>query len=574
MAEHRLLQRSSVIAGMFVVLGLQALAIHRQSLTMDEPYHLLAGEQAWRTGTNALNLEHPPLVKLVAALPMLGEERPLAAAAVPIEQALTASRAVFRDADTARRWQHRSRWAVLLAFGLPWLLACYGLGREIGGARTGLVLALAMGLSSAVVPFLSLVQTDAGVALGWAVTLLALCAFSRRPDLPRALAIGAAFGLALATKYSAVLLLPTVLLGMLVAPREPPSWRRRLGLLGLALLAAASLLLATYGLANLRYDSERGQASMRAYCRNQGTLVVDDRLAPREEAVLALERRCPEAAQWWLGFEGIRQQNAIGIYPSCAFGEIRSRGRWWYFPAVLAIKTPLPLLAALTLAAVSRVRSREREVEGRSNPARWLFAVSAGCYLAVAMSSNINVGSRHLLPVLPLLLLPAAHWAARDARRLVPLLVALALESMVVAPLWMSATNTWWLGSANPTRFVLGQGDTEYKQNFLSLAVVAEKRGIERLGVLFPATTTEEVVAVIPGGRSVVPGENLEPGWYAVTVLLERAVPAIERSRPEDLHGQASFLELARSWRPVLELLERGEDHGIVAGSFHLVRLP
>ena len=91
--------------------------------------------------------------------------------------------------------------------------------------------------------------------------------------------------------------------------------------------------------------------------------------------------------------------------------------------------------------------------------------------------------------------------------------------------------------------------------------------------MLFPATSTAEVAAAIAGARSVEPGEPLAPGWYAVTILLERAVPAIERARPADLHGHAGLLELARSWQPALARLREGEDHGIVAGSFRLVLL-
>ena len=33
------------------------------------------------------------------------------------------------------------------------------------------------------------------------------------------------------------------------------------------------------------------------------------------------------------------------------------------------------------------------------------------------------------------------------------------IDSLALAPLWMSQTNTWWLGRYNPTRFAFSVGD-------------------------------------------------------------------------------------------------------------------
>src|SRR6185503_13378480 len=88
--------RGLLVAALAMVLALQGIAIYKQSLTGDEPYHLLAGHQAARYGDNTLNVEHPPLVKMLAALPLL-RETPLAAPGVEVNDALGASQAIFRD---------------------------------------------------------------------------------------------------------------------------------------------------------------------------------------------------------------------------------------------------------------------------------------------------------------------------------------------------------------------------------------------------------------------------------------------------------------------------------------------
>ena len=47
------------------------LSIVQESQTVDEGVHLAAGYSHWRTGDFRLNVEHPPLFRLLAALPLL-----------------------------------------------------------------------------------------------------------------------------------------------------------------------------------------------------------------------------------------------------------------------------------------------------------------------------------------------------------------------------------------------------------------------------------------------------------------------------------------------------------------------
>ena len=60
-------------AVLLVVLAAELLfSLRHQSKTVDEGAHLYAGYQHWKAHDFGVNPEHPPLVKLVAALPLLG----------------------------------------------------------------------------------------------------------------------------------------------------------------------------------------------------------------------------------------------------------------------------------------------------------------------------------------------------------------------------------------------------------------------------------------------------------------------------------------------------------------------
>ncbi len=63
-------------AGGLIILQmiLVAIIVHGESLRFDEVDHIFAGYMMWHSGDYGLNPEHPPLVKVVATLPLLQEK--------------------------------------------------------------------------------------------------------------------------------------------------------------------------------------------------------------------------------------------------------------------------------------------------------------------------------------------------------------------------------------------------------------------------------------------------------------------------------------------------------------------
>lgn len=564
----RLSRYAFVPALALAILALQAAAIHWQSLSGDEAQHLLAGQHALVYGQNLHNLEHPPLVKLIAALPVLASGTALAPPVLPRE-AVAASDRMHRQAQRVWRAAVAGRWAVFVAFGAPLLIACLFLGRRFGGPAAGWLLAAMVGLSFNLVPWLSSLQTDAAVACGFVATLLAGLRWQERPSLGRAATVGAGVGLAAASKFSGLFLLPIILL-LAVAPAQGRvGWRRRAALPLVAFSVAALLVLATYAIANRRYDAATGREVIRQYCRGEATLLTGARLTPWEGRLLEIERRHPLVAQWTTGVIGIAEQNALGVYPSYAFGEVSSRGRWWYFPAALLVKTPLALLAAAVALAL---RWRPRR-DGAIGPKQGSLILAATflLYLALAMRSNYNIGLRHLLPVLPLLYLPLAVRLARRPRWAAATVVILLVEAVAVAPNWLAATNTWWLGERNPTRFALG--DVEFRQNLRWLATEARRRDLEPLGVLYFGLRDDVLHAYLPNARLVAAEDPLPPGWYVVNVAVEQLVPGILHGDPRRIYRYRERRAIAERWQPVWRRIRSGEDNGWIVGTFHLYRL-
>lgn len=569
------MRHALALGAAIVALSLQIVAIHGHSLSGDGAYHLIAGHQALRHGTNTVNLEHPPLAKLVFALPTLLEE-PLAPP-ISVDQVWGAKTRAHSERGLIRRVTIRGRYLSLLLFGLPLLGASYLLGARSGGRRVGVLLALTLALSFSVVGNLTVLQTDVAVSLAFVLTVLTADSYVARPGPASAMRLGAAWGLGLAVKFSAVLLGATVVAALALAARRRLSPLGRLVRQALLIFGTAfACLHLAFVPANLGYSREAGRAAITAYTDGRGTAAVDPLLENARESLLALERVDPYLAQWTTGLLAVNSHNSIGVYPSYAFGEVSSRGRWWYHPVVLLLKTPLAVLAAALVGCALWVR-RRRAGEAPAEPwssLGWLSLVTVGVYLGVAVVSTYNLGFRHLLPVLPFLYLPVAR-GIRSSRYLgSALVVLLALEALATAPLWASQTNTWWLRERNPTRFALSHGNLDFFQNYVQLERLARRRGLGELGVVDPRVPGPVLATWIPAARLVVPGEPLPSGWYAVNIFVEQLVPAVLRDDVDYLFNLEEARALARVWRPLWLQIAAGEDHGYVAGTFHLYRIP
>lgn len=558
----------SVILACFAALILQVVAISKQSLVADEPFFLLSGYRAVRYGQNTLNLEHPPLIKMIAALPLLPlngpDENP--------------SQLIFKDASREKYVRLSSRFTLLALVAVPFLLSCFLFGYSLHGTRAGLVLALCMAFSFDVLPYLAITQTDAAVSLGFMLTLAAAIQFLRQPTLLRASCLGVGFGITLATKFSGLLLAPSVTFALLSAHGLNFNWKRRIASFGLVFGLSVTILYGTYSLANRNYDSVTGRATISAYCQNQSMLRVDDQMRSYEKMLLRIERIEPMAAQWLTGLLGLAVQNHMGgVWPSYVFGQVTAHGLWWFFPVLILIRTPLALLTASICGLLGwilsyRVGQVVLDVHRRDTVI--LLFLATGAYMLAALSTSYNMGVRHLLPIIPLLSLPAVLWAARRHVTGCVLVGSLLGETLALSPLWMSATNTWWLGNSNPTQCAV-IADCEYKQNFLALVEAAHRRGIESLHIAFPLLTDAEAEIYFPGMVRVNSGSLVTPGWHAVSVFIEDFLPAVTSRNKEPISDNNPLVELDKAWKSYREgLRSQGEDRGYIAGTFHLHYVP
>ena len=231
---------TAAVVLLLLLLSAQVLhAIHGQSLTWDEDDHIFAGYESWKTHDFGLNPEHPPLVKLLATLPLL----PLHLTVPPLQHRFFKAEAYFGGrqflfhngpADgnqySAETLVFRARLPTLL-FTLAAALLVFFAAREMFSLRAGLLALTLFCFEPNLLAHGAYVTTDMAAACTFFATIYCLYRYLERPTFARLLVTGVAAGLALASKHSTVLLAPMLVLllaGELLAraissrrPRDP-----------------------------------------------------------------------------------------------------------------------------------------------------------------------------------------------------------------------------------------------------------------------------------------------------------------------------------------------------------------
>ncbi len=425
--------------------------VHRESLTFDEDDHMFAGYMMWKAADYGLNPEHPPLVKLLATVPILWDHLWIPP---PMDHQFFKNEAYLNGRDWLARndgdrqhlvFKMRAS-AELLALGLCVLV--FLAAREWFGDAAGLIALTLLVFDPNVLAHSALVTTDIGVSCFFVAAIWTFYRFATRPTLIRLLLVSLATGLLLATKHSGILVGPMfislIAWEVLTAPgaeRKRTALRLTGGFFAIVVLSVL-VLWCFYG---FRYAARPAGMAF--------STSVPDYAAPlphfESACVIAVGRLHLLPESYLVGLIDVKLMAVA--YSTYLLGKVYAHGQWDYFPIVILIKTTLGLLLLIVLAAFATVTgklTRRRELV--------YTLVPPVLYLAVAMMAGMNIGVRHLLPMYAFVIIFAAAaavtLAGRDRRWAVicsGLIAAHIVSSLLVFPNEIAYANEAWGGPHN-----------------------------------------------------------------------------------------------------------------------------
>jgi len=375
------------------------------SLTFDEGPHLAVGYTTLRTGDLRLQPVHihPPLANVLAAAPLLLQSD------LPDPRAVDGWEIASLSAITdvvVWRYPEPARIAVAGRLPILWLgvllgALIYRWAKDLGRWHAGLLALALYAFDPNCIAHGSLITTDMAAVFFIVATLYVVNGKWQMTNGEwRMAVIGALLGLAQLAKVSALMLVPVV--GVLLLVQAVVEQNRRVEN---QRMSESRIMNHESRITN--YASRITHQLLRAWAIVFGvaTLVVWAGYGFEVGAVPGLPFPLPAGTHLRI-FQSLREHYDLG-HPTFLMGRVSSHGWWWYFPVAFILKTPLPVLILAVWAVWSKVKSRKSKVENGMEHCSWVGTLSLALfpllYVVSSLFSSVNIGYRHLLPLLPFL---------------------------------------------------------------------------------------------------------------------------------------------------------------------------
>ena len=469
----------ALVCLLLLVLLLQLiLSVRRESQTWDEANHIYAGYRTWTDADYGLNPEHPPLLKLLATIPLLSSQpKPPELMNRNFKEAAFLGGKEFLYHNNADEILFRTRMFAASLTILLALLVFIGT-KEMFGRGASFVALTLLAFDPNLLAHGALVTTDAGLSCFMFASVYAFYRYVKRPTLWRLLITGIAVGLVLSVKHTGFLIFPILLLlaigevARLIISKS--GWKETLKpIISVAVISLVGLVV-LWSFYGFRYKA-------RADGLQLNPLLVDyvQGLKPRESwtiNTLARARIFPES--YLYGLADVRL--TANYYTSFVLGKVYAHGVWFYFPIAFLVKSTLGFLALLIMTivviAIGRLKCW-REI--------LFLTVPVVFYLIVAITVGMNIGVRHILVVYVFLsvLVGGASWALIRSNRkwlyLVAVLLAIhALSSLKTFPTYIAYSNELWGGPSQTYKY-LTDSNADWGQQLKSLKTYLDGRGLK-----------------------------------------------------------------------------------------------
>lgn len=422
-----------------------AYSVRTDSATIDEKFHLVRGIMYLETGDLRINQHHPYLFNTLAALPTLFDED----INIPSTEG--------RDWDEARKdelsfelvdingghieFTQNVLWGprlMMIGLSAMMLVAFYFIAWKLFDFKIAIISTLLLALEPTFLAHSRLVTTDVPSMFTIFFASAALYNYLKNRTRTRLLVFIVAGFLALMTKYTAVVASVTwaiSIMAVLFAYRE--SFRhyisqlvKVLGVIGISWIVMlstayhfdfATMEEMTYGHENKLGTAERSVETLK------------DEYSPtasRAFEVFFFDINYP-FPQYSHGFYDNVIKHNIGGHSAFFMGE-HSNGGWKaYFPVTYMLKLPLPTVA-LSFAALTTLiwvqLSRKYKFKNKTleilpaklkiqghiiKPEDLALILPPSLILFMAINSSLNLGVRHLLPIMPFVMILTA-WFVKN----------------------------------------------------------------------------------------------------------------------------------------------------------------
>lgn len=466
------------------------------SETADEPMHLTAGLEILDAHRYTIQLQNPPLPRLLIAVPPWLHGARYENSGDPIGEAIVK----FHSTGHYKTMLALARAPNLLFFAIG-AAAVFAWTRRESNATAALVALFFFTTQPVILGHSGLATLDAAGTAGMAVALFAFSRWLERPSLANAAILGAAWGFSIDCKLLCIAYVPVacaaIFVVRLVRDRATRARWRSILTIAIVPLVAALTVWAGYGFSTA---PARDLAPVQQ--------AFPDSIGGRLLASLDGDTPLP-APMLIRGVAEMIEVNRAG-FSSYALRRWSLEGWWWYFPLALGLKTTL---ATLIVAVAGFFFARRSGFFFESMAA-------ALAILGLSMTTHVNIGIRYILPIyVPLSVAAgiAALAMIRHRQKYVRgvamlLLVWHTIAGVVAHPDYFPYFNE--IAGSDPSRYLI-DSNLDWGQDVLRLRNEVRRLKIESLGTSLFGPADLDRLGFPPHYKV----DSLTPtkGWVAVS---------------------------------------------------------
>ncbi len=531
-----------ITALLALMFGLMFFSAKGDSPIVDEIAHIPSGYSYLTTGDYRLNPEHPPLIKDLAAFPLLFEHLKFpydywrADSPIINNQWEMGWKFLYKMGNNPNTIKLTAEVPIML-ISLAFALLIYFWAKELWGSKKAGLFALILYVFNAnIIAHSRFVTTDLGISAALTLSSYTVYRYLKKPDWKKLIIAGLIFGVVLVAKFSAAILAPTYLIVwvMLILRKgtetgkpfleqiNDKKWTKRAwsGFVAFAAIVAigvtAMWLFYIPHTINMPASVQKG-------------LITESQVGFMTKPLQALSGNpvTKPIAQWVLGFTMVTM-HVEGGHDAFLMGKVSNQGWWYYYPVCIAIKTQIALFIFIILAYVLwKWRKRQgwftevylwvlpvvllaMGIQGKLNLGiRYMLPIYGFAFLAVAPLGDL-ISKENLLKVKKNLVKFAAAWL------IILLVIWYAAAAILIYPHYLAYYNEFIGGYKNGYKY-LTDSNTDWGQDLKRLATYVHDNNIQHIYVdVFPGAFEAKYYMGDPLIEWHV--QNGRPsGWFAVS---------------------------------------------------------
>jgi dolichyl-phosphate-mannose-protein mannosyltransferase len=508
-----------VVLILVVHTGMIAWGALRHSPTVDEPAYLASGISHWTFGRFDLYRVSPPLVRMVAALPigMAGAQydwsRYQGGPGVRAEHRVGHS-FLLANGERSFLLVTLGRWACI-PFSLLGAWICYCWAGRLFGRGSALTALLIWCFSPSILAHAQLLTPDIGVTSLSLATCYAFWRWSIAPTWWRTFISGGTLGLAVLAKTNALALFPALVLGISLQAVSATQLRTK----RTATQVFVAFLISLY-VVNLGYGFERSFRRLGDYeffSRTLGSKEANNRF----EGTILEHVPVPLPAGFLEGIDLQRRdfENSHGTMKTYFRGQWYDRGWWWYYLYVIGVKVPIGIGALVLIGATNIALGRAHRIECIC----YLLTPGATLLALACTQTGFGHGVRYILPAFPFAFIIASaamRGIAGDWQRRIAFA---ALAWLLATSLWIFPHSYSYMnelaGGPRKGHFHLLDGNMDWGQDVLYtrnwLESHPEKKPVHTAcWGLLPL----EELGIDVTEPDLGTGSSIPSGWYLISV--------------------------------------------------------